>query len=70
MKFMKYNMQTLNKQTLRNKVYAHKYAHNNEDTEWCNSIIAELEAENYHTLVKLLIDCEWQTAYEWIEKNF
>lgn len=59
----------MNKQTLRNKIDAHKYAYNHGDMEWCNSIIAELEAENYHTLVKLLIDCEWQAAYEWIEEN-
>ena len=59
----------MNKQTLHNKRYAHEYAYNHGDMEWCNSIIAELEAENYHTLVKLLIDCEWQSAYEWIEEN-
>ena len=59
----------MNKQTLHNKRYAHEYAYNHRDMEWCSSIIAELESENYHELVKLLIDCEWQAAYEWIEKN-
>ena len=59
----------MNKQTLHNKRYAHEYAYNHGDMEWCNSIIAELEAENYHALVKLLTDCEWQAAYEWIEEN-
>lgn len=59
----------MNKQKLRNKIHAHKYAYNHDNMEWCNSIITELEAENYHELVKLLIACEWQKAYEWIKKN-
>lgn len=59
----------MNKQKLRNKIDAHIYAYNHNDTEWCDSIIADLEAENYHTLVKLLINCDWQTASEWIDEN-
>ena len=59
----------MTKQTLHNKRYAHEYAYNHNDMEWCDCILTELEAENYHTLVSLLRDCEWQAAYEWIEKN-
>lgn len=59
----------MEKLTLHNKRYSHEYAYNHGDMEWCNCIISELEAENYHTLAKLLVECEWQAAYEWIEEN-
>lgn len=59
----------MNALTLRNKIYAHKYAYNHKAMEWCNSIIEELEAENYHTLIKMLLNCEWQAAYKWIDEN-
>lgn len=59
----------MTKQTLHNKRYAHEYAYIHNDMEKCNCILAELEAENFHILVSLLRDYEWQAAYEWIEEN-
>lgn len=59
----------MDKRKLRNKIYAHEYAHNHGNMEWCESILTQLEAENYHTLVVLLQECEWTAAYKWIEEN-
>ena len=59
----------MTKQTLRNKIYAYIYAFDQKNTEWCNTIIAELESENYHKLVGLLLEGKYQAAHNWIDKN-
>lgn len=59
----------MTKRQLKNKVYAYEYSVKHENEEHCKRIISELETENFHKLVKLLINGEYQLANEWIENN-
>lgn len=59
----------MTKRQLKNKVYSYEYSVKHGNAEHCKRIISELEAENFHSLVKLLINGEYQLANEWIENN-
>lgn len=67
-----------NKRQLILKVEAHKYSFENQKDdiekeiaeENMKRIERELETENFHCLLQLLIDNDYCKAFEWIEKEY
>lgn len=55
---------------LKNMVYAYKYSLNHGNLKQCQHIITELEAENFHNLIELLVNEKYQLAIEEIEKDY
>jgi len=52
---------------VKNKIYAYDYACEHENEEQCKRIINELEAENFHKVVKCLINKDIQGAYDCVK---
>ena len=55
---------------LRMKRDVYIYARKTGDNKWCNDILSELEGENYHELIQLLQNEDYQAATVWIENNY
>lgn len=49
---------------IKNKIFAYKYALKHNSPEQCTRIISELEAENFHEVVKCLLAEDYEGAYK------
>lgn len=59
----------MKKRELYHKIIAHEFGYKFNCPDQCEKIIEELERERYSDLARLLSDCEWKAACEWVENN-
>ena len=54
------------------KIQAYKYSMktNNDEFGHCERIIKELESENHHKVVKMLLNGEYKEAEEYVRSNY
>ena len=60
----------LTKREIKRKIQAHEYSWKHGESDHERRIQAEIEAENYHKLLRMIISHDYKAAYEWIEQNY